>query len=306
MSASIQGTKKLLWAVVHSQRQTLTTCRHAHSAASTIPFISSRTRPLAAGQNTLLPCLKSGERSDLHTRKRRRYTQDHDWPAPAPPPPDQKTFKPRKHKVKWEAVENSSLLVRPRKAIFGKRPGPIAVRTSKEEEGVPFENGNRRVFKSRASSSTKEGDKGRLVSKENRALFLPRKPDDWQVQKKALLQKFKDEGWKPRKKLSPDTLDGIRALHEQDPERYSTPALAEHFKVSPEAIRRILKSNFRPSEAQMQDRRERWARRHDRIWDQKTELGLRPKRTSERRLEEPEEFEENLKAKELLDAARST
>jgi len=201
------------------------------------------------------------------------------------------------------------MLVRPRKANYGKVSESIAVRTARSEESVPFEHGNRRVSKRQAATSTKKAntvDKGRLVSKENRALFLPHKPEAWQVQKKALLQKFKDEGWKPRKKLSPDTLEGIRTLHEQDPEKYSTPALAEHFKVSPEAIRRILKSNFRPSEAQMQGRRERWARRHDRIWDQKTELGLRPKRKTERRLEEPEEFEENLKAKELLDAARNT
>ncbi|KEF58370.1 uncharacterized protein A1O9_06296 [Exophiala aquamarina CBS 119918] len=305
----MQGTKILLWAVIHSQRmQTLTTCRYAHSAASTIPWINSRAHPPnAVEQSTLLPCLKSGERSDLHARKRRRYSEDQD--RPVPPPPSKGKFKTRKGKDRWEAVENSSLLVRPRKAVIGKKPESIAVRTRQDEDSVPFENGNRRVPKGRTPPSTSEaedGDKGRLVSKGNRALFLPHNPKEWQVQKKALLQKFKDEGWKPRKRLSPDTLDGIRALHEQDPERYSTPALSEHFKISPEAIRRILKSKFRPSEAQLQDRRERWARRHDRIWDQKTELGLRPKRTGERRLEEPEEFEENLKAKELLDAARSS
>lgn len=148
-------------------------------------------------------------------------------------------------------------------------------------------------------------DKGMLVSKENRALFLPHDAEEWQIQKKALVKKFKDEGWKPRKKLSPDTMEGIRGLHEQDPEKYSTPNLAEHFKVSPEAIRRILKSNFRPTEEQMQERRVRWAKRHDRIWDQKVQLGLRPPRKMDWRIETPEEFEENLKAKELLDAARS-
>lgn len=100
----------------------------------------------------------------------------------------------------------------------------------------------------------------------------------WQIQKTALLKKFGDEGWKPRKRLSPDALDGIRALHAQYPDKYSTPVLAQEFKVSPEVIRRILRSKWRPSEEEMTSRRERWAKRHDRIWDQKAEIGIRPLR----------------------------
>ncbi|KIW16393.1 required for respiratory growth protein 9, mitochondrial [Exophiala spinifera] len=131
------------------------------------------------------------------------------------------------------------------------------------------------------------------------------KSEPWKTQKDALKKKFGEAGWNPRKKLSPDTMEGIRALHEQDPERYSTPLLAEHFKVSPEAIRRILKSKWRPSEKEMEKKRERWAKRHDRIWDQQAELGLRPQRRKERAQEDPDEFEEKLRAKEMLDNARS-
>lgn len=207
------------------------------------------------------------------------------------------------------------MLVRPRKSSFKQTRETPAVQRGKDVH-IPLSR-ERSHYKSNGGSSGSSGssgrrnskpveDAGRLVSKENRALFLPHKAEDWQIQKKALLQKFKTEGWNPRKKLSPDTMEGIRGLHEQDPEKYSTPNLAEHFKVSPESIRRILKSNFRPSEAQMQDRRVRWAKRHDRIWDQKVQLGLRPPREMDWRIEGPEEFEENLKAKELLDAARST
>ncbi|KIW45434.1 required for respiratory growth protein 9, mitochondrial [Exophiala oligosperma] len=142
---------------------------------------------------------------------------------------------------------------------------------------------------------------------ELRELVDPRKQksEPWQIQKDALKKKFGEGGWNPRKRLSPDTMEGIRSLHEQDPERYSTPLLAEHFKVSPEAIRRILKSKWRPSEKEMEKKRERWAKRHDRIWDQQAELGLRPKRRKERPQEDPDEFEENLRAKEMLDNARS-
>ncbi|KAH7061211.1 hypothetical protein B0J12DRAFT_553139, partial [Macrophomina phaseolina] len=70
----------------------------------------------------------------------------------------------------------------------------------------------------------------------------------WMVQKEALKEKFGKEGWQPRKKLSPDAMDGIRQLHASDPDTYTTPVLANEFKVSPEAIRRILKSKWRPKE----------------------------------------------------------
>ncbi|KAI9934929.1 hypothetical protein ASPWEDRAFT_44463 [Aspergillus wentii DTO 134E9] len=103
-----------------------------------------------------------------------------------------------------------------------------------------------------------------------------KKPEGWQIQKGALKKKFK-EGWNPTKKLSPDAIEGIRQLHGASPDKFTTPVLAEQFKVSPEAIRRILKSKWRASEPEMEDRRKRWQKRHDRIWSQMAELGLRPK-----------------------------
>jgi len=103
-----------------------------------------------------------------------------------------------------------------------------------------------------------------------------RKPESWEIQKSALKEKFK-EGWAPPKKLSPDALDGIRHLHATDPERFTTPVLAEQFKVSPEAVRRILKSKWQPTEEEQDDRRRRWWNRRLRIWSQMAELGLRPR-----------------------------
>ncbi|EKV04068.1 Required for respiratory growth protein 9, mitochondrial [Penicillium digitatum] len=102
-----------------------------------------------------------------------------------------------------------------------------------------------------------------------------RKPETWQVQKAALKEKFAG-GWNPPKKLSPDALDGIRHLHAKAPEQFTTAVLAEEFEMSPEAIRRILKSKWRPSEDEMESRRKRWENRHDRIWSRMAELGLRP------------------------------
>lgn len=98
----------------------------------------------------------------------------------------------------------------------------------------------------------------------------------WQVQKRALLEKFGSSGWSPRKRLSPDVLESVRTLNSQSPEKYTTPVLAEQFKVSPEAIRRILKSKWRPSEEEEARRRLRWDSRGKAIWSQMVEIGIKP------------------------------
>ena len=100
--------------------------------------------------------------------------------------------------------------------------------------------------------------------------------EPWQTQKKALADKFGPTGWLPRKRLSPDTLEGIRALHTQYPDRFTTPILADQFRVSPEAIRRILKSKWRPSDAEEERRRRRWEKRGENIWSQMVEMGIKP------------------------------
>jgi hypothetical protein len=99
--------------------------------------------------------------------------------------------------------------------------------------------------------------------------------EPWQIQKSALKEKFK-EGWSPRKRLSPDALAGIRAIHAEFPEQYTTSVLAEKFEVSPEAIRRILKSKWSPNEEEELDRQRRWFSRGKKVWGRYAELGLKP------------------------------
>ncbi|KAF1826325.1 uncharacterized protein K489DRAFT_298638, partial [Dissoconium aciculare CBS 342.82] len=106
----------------------------------------------------------------------------------------------------------------------------------------------------------------------------PRPKEPWQVQKAALQEKFGQVNWEPRKRLSPDSLNGIRTLHASDPGTYTTAVLANHFQVSPEAIRRILKSKWRPNEDEARDRLERWERRGARKWADMAAVGLRPPR----------------------------
>lgn len=103
----------------------------------------------------------------------------------------------------------------------------------------------------------------------------PRKKEPWMIQKNALRGKF-PEGWNPRKRLSPDALDGIRALHTQYPKEFTTEKLAEKFEVSPEAIRRILRAKWRPSAEEDENRQQRWFNRGKNIWSQMAELGMKP------------------------------
>ncbi|KAK6607833.1 mitochondrion organization and biogenesis protein [Botrytis cinerea] len=62
------------------------------------------------------------------------------------------------------------------------------------------------------------------------------------------------------------------------PEQYSTAALADHFQVSAEAIRRILRSTWVPKPEEEADRERRWFQRGKNIWGKYAELGVKPPR----------------------------
>lgn len=96
------------------------------------------------------------------------------------------------------------------------------------------------------------------------------------IQKEALKKKLGGQAWNPRKKLSPDTMEGIRHLHSTQPDKFNTPVLAQHFKISPDGIRRILKSKWRPSDQEYESRMERWNKRGERIWNNMVEMGVKP------------------------------
>ncbi|KAI5855792.1 hypothetical protein BZA05DRAFT_389667 [Tricharina praecox] len=100
-----------------------------------------------------------------------------------------------------------------------------------------------------------------------------REVEAWRVQKAALAAKFGATGWSPLKKLSPEAIDGIRSLHDHHPDMFRTPELAKLFEVSPEAIRRVLRSKWRPTADEQMDRMERWERRGRAIFNTKVDLG---------------------------------
>ncbi len=71
-------------------------------------------------------------------------------------------------------------------------------------------------------------------------------PHEYKAHRETL-QKLFPSGWSPPKKLSRQAMDGLRHLHRFDPQTFSSPVLAEKFKISPEAVRRILKSKWEPT-----------------------------------------------------------
>jgi Neugrin len=76
-------------------------------------------------------------------------------------------------------------------------------------------------------------------------------PDEWKRHREGLKESFPN-GWSPPKTLSRAAMEGLRILHAQDPEVFTTPLLASKFRISPEAVRRILKSKWEPSRERRQ------------------------------------------------------
>ncbi|CCD25684.1 mitochondrial ribosome assembly protein RRG9 NDAI_0F03660 [Naumovozyma dairenensis CBS 421] len=102
------------------------------------------------------------------------------------------------------------------------------------------------------------------LSKKEMGKIDKEKMDTWKRQNIALKEKFKGERWAPKKKLSRTEMGSVRLLREQFPDMTAS-ELGEKFKVSPEAIRRILKSNWKPSEDEDRRIAQRWKKRGEKI-----------------------------------------
>jgi len=74
-------------------------------------------------------------------------------------------------------------------------------------------------------------------------------PSRWAQHRASMKTKF-PKGWAPPHKLSRAAMDGLRALHAHDPDTFATPVLADKFRISPEAVRRILRGKWQPTPEQ--------------------------------------------------------
>ncbi|CEL57685.1 hypothetical protein RSOLAG1IB_02428 [Rhizoctonia solani AG-1 IB] len=71
-------------------------------------------------------------------------------------------------------------------------------------------------------------------------------PAEYKLHRERIKRNFPD-GWAPPRTISREAMEVLRRLHASDSVQYRTPVLANKFKISPEAVSRILKSKWRPS-----------------------------------------------------------
>jgi hypothetical protein len=106
-------------------------------------------------------------------------------------------------------------------------------------------------------------------------------PMRWAKHRASLKEKF-PEGWAPPHKLSRAAMDGLRALHAHDPDTFATPVLADKFRISPEAVRRILRSKWEPTKEQrdrLLQRERRFRQNRGRTRSSTAERGVGPEET---------------------------
>jgi hypothetical protein len=101
--------------------------------------------------------------------------------------------------------------------------------------------------------------------------------EQWKLRKRLIRNRLQGSTWSPTKRLSPETVEGIRAVVETYSDRITLGALSKHFGVSYEAMRRIAKSkSWRPTAEETEDRQQRWERRGERIWTKLADQGVKP------------------------------
>lgn len=113
-----------------------------------------------------------------------------------------------------------------------------------------------RLSRTRASSSQQpSGGSGRIRRKKSKiepeSFVRPSKrppptPHEYVARRATIKRRF-PEGWAPPRTISREAMEVLRALHARDPVQFRTPVLTNKFKISPEAVSRILKSKWRPS-----------------------------------------------------------
>ncbi|KAK6359423.1 Required for respiratory growth protein 9 mitochondrial [Orbilia brochopaga] len=95
----------------------------------------------------------------------------------------------------------------------------------------------------------------------------------WKVHKDAVKAKHGGKAWDPFARLSPAAVATLKQLREENP-GMTVEEFAPIFKISPDAMRRILRSKWTPTKEEEEDRMERWRRRGDSIWEKWVENGM--------------------------------
>ncbi|GAA5911262.1 mitochondrial ribosome assembly protein RRG9 [Sporobolomyces salmoneus] len=151
----------------------------------------------------------------------------------------------------WERVESEKLgLERTeeerRKDEVVRRRIERRLEEKREKERVKEGKEWERLTGSAISSSSNDSEGGG-EGKEGKEL------PEWKRHQLTLRSKFPG-GWAPPKRISREAMDLLRTLHSVDPEANSVTTLSEKFKISKEAVRRVLKSRFELSRKEREKR----------------------------------------------------
>lgn len=74
----------------------------------------------------------------------------------------------------------------------------------------------------------------------------PPTPHEYRAHR-ATIKRMYPEGWAPPRTISREAMETLREMNKRDPVHFRVPVLAAKFKISPEAVSRILKSKWQPS-----------------------------------------------------------
>ncbi|QRW05431.1 neugrin domain-containing protein [Ceratobasidium sp. AG-Ba] len=86
---------------------------------------------------------------------------------------------------------------------------------------------------------------------------------------RARMKQLYPEGWGPSHTISREAMETLREMYARDPVQFRTPVLANKFKISPEAVSRILKSKWQPSPERKAEMVARDRREKDRLFTER-------------------------------------
>jgi hypothetical protein len=100
-------------------------------------------------------------------------------------------------------------------------------------------------------------------------------PHEYKKHRETMRKAF-PEGWSPPRKLSREAMDSLRQLHRANSSHFNVTMLSQQFKISPEAVRRILKSHWEPTYEQrtamaIKERQHKQALNKERVSKQREE-----------------------------------
>ncbi|KAK9763418.1 hypothetical protein K7432_009901, partial [Basidiobolus ranarum] len=110
----------------------------------------------------------------------------------------------------------------------------------------------------------------------------------WARRKVSVGQSLQGDQWNPSKKVARSTMEKIRFLKNELPEEWTIDKISKEFKISFEAVRRILRSKFQPKPEVLQRQEEKRLRqRLDYVRNVKEENIVNQRKPTLRKIEIP-------------------